>query len=261
MLVRSYNDRMKSEVAERHATEPIAPQTQFILAHLLLWLFATCVVLAYEQWRLKLAWRDDSFRWYFNGRLLLYAPLDGACLAALLLCFYRKAIGGSRFPSEPGHWILIVTGGLNVLSAVLSTAVQLIGEERLNALPEWLSVTYSATFSVVSVALALFAASVLRKELLWSLTFVVIALGSLGSILHLMLVANFKGNRWFLNDFAWGLCSRLLFSLPAIVVICAVIFERPRRRHDFLHWAGVAVLLLRVVAEWPSWIVWLRMFR
>jgi hypothetical protein len=225
---------------------------QLTLAQLLLWLLATAVVLGFEQWRLKVSESDATFRWYFNGRLLFFAPLEGACLASLALCF------GKRFPSEPGHWCLVIRG-TDYASVTAQEAVNFfIGEAWLNALPAWLSVIYGHSPLVAPAALALFAAGQFQK--FWRATFIAIAVNPLTSVLHTLLVINFKGNRWFLDEFSWSLGSRLVYSLPALLAVCAVVNERPSRQ-DFLHWVGVAVMLLIIAAEWPAWIIWLQLFR
>ena len=252
---------METQLRESHASSSVVSQQQLTLTQLILWLMATCVVLAYEQWRLKVADApSETLRWYFNLRLIFYAPLDGACLAALFLCFCRKALGSSRFPCEPGHWLLVVTGVLNVCAAAQTFANHFIGEEQLNAFPDWVSATYGAVAWVISAAVALFAAWDFRKELLWSLTFVAVTLSTLDPVLHVALLVNFKGKHWFLEEFAWGFGSRVVYSMPAVFAILAIITERSSHR-DLLHWVGVVVLILRVVAEWPSWLVWVQLFR
>jgi hypothetical protein len=77
---------MKTPPAYNDVQQTGSNWKQVTLGELLLWTAATAVVLGHEQWRVSTAGRDDVFRSYFNGRLLFFAPLDGACLAGLVLC-------------------------------------------------------------------------------------------------------------------------------------------------------------------------------
>src|SRR3954471_4507496 len=123
---------------ENSTLKSSASSKQLTLAELLLWLLATSAVLGYEQWRLKAAGADDTFRWFFNGRLLYFAPLDGACLASLVVCFWHIERGRRRFPCEPGDWLMIIWGAAYACGAVQTIANSFIGAERVNSVPEWL---------------------------------------------------------------------------------------------------------------------------
>jgi hypothetical protein len=244
------------------ATCPTVSRRQMSLAQLLLWLMATCVILAYEQWRLKTGDnQSEAFRWYFNIQLIFFAPLEGACLAAIVLCFWNLARRESRFPKEPGHWFLVTIGARNVCGALQEVINYAVGEETFNALPEWLSVIYGSSAWIVSCIVAMIAARLFRQQPLWSAAFVLIVIDSLLPILQSLLYVSFGGNSWFLNATLWGFGSRIVYSLPAVFIVWAAISEWSRGHRDLLHWFGVAVMLLLIAAEWPVWLVWLRLFR
>jgi hypothetical protein len=253
---------METQPREPNASKSVVSRQQLTLTQLILWLLATCVVLAYEQWRLKIADApSETFRWYFNLRLIFFAPLEGACLAAIVFCFWNPACRGGRFPSEPGHWFLLTLGVRNVCAGLHEVTNYVIGEERLNTIPDWLSVLYGSFAWVASTAVALIAARTFRREPLWKVTFIAIAISSLTPVFHSLLFMSVKGNPWFLNETIWAVGSRIAYSLPAGFMLWAVVAEWAQRRRDLLHWIGVAVLLLLVAAEWPAWLVWLRLFR
>jgi hypothetical protein len=81
------------------------------LAQLLLWMFAIAVVLAHQEWRFATGENQhELFLSYSKIHLLVFSPLYGACLAGLLLCVWRVVVRGPRFPTEPGHWFLVIAG-------------------------------------------------------------------------------------------------------------------------------------------------------
>jgi hypothetical protein len=224
---------------------------------------ATCVVLGYEQWRLKVGEnQDELFAWYFNIHLLFSAPLDGACYAGVVLCLWRFFRGGPAFPIEPGHWFLLVRGGELLVGAAWDYVHSFLSEEQLNALPRWFWIVNTVVFLGLVSLLAIVAAAKTRGGSLWRLAFLAIAASKLSAILRNVLSIAIKGRPWFLNEFAWSLGSRVLFSLPALFAVLGAISDwRRNERRDFLHWAGVTVAVLRVALEWPTWITWQILFR
>ena len=68
--------------------------------------------------------------------------------------------------------------------------------------------------------------------------------------------------QWILNELAWSIVIRVLCSLPAALAVIGTIGDWRRHvRHDFMHWAGIAVVVTMAVIEWPVWIVWRFLFR
>jgi hypothetical protein len=110
--------------------------------------------------------------------------------------------------------------------------------------------------------LAIIAVAKTRGGVLWRLAFLAMAASKLSAILQNVLAIAIRGRPWFLNEFAWSLGSRVLFSLPALFAVLGAISDwRRNERRDFLHWVGVTVAVLVVAFEWPTWITWQILFR
>jgi hypothetical protein len=245
---------------------PVPPANlarRFTLSQLVLWLFATCIVLAHESWRLKSNPNlSSTFQIYFNVNLLLTAPIHGACFAGLLLWTWRRIRGGKQLGSSPGHWLLIILGAQFVAGAADEYFIWAFGENSYQSLPAWASLMRHALFSVFEISVLGAAVLRFRDQRLWQAAFAAMMLGPLASIVHSTLVTYIRGNPWFLDELAWGLGTRVLFSLPAIITIAALTSDRRGGvRHDFLHYVGASVVIINGIIEWPRYIVWRILFR
>ena len=85
---------------------PLAPASlparNITLAHLMLWMLATCVALAHEQGRIAVGENQGPvFLRFARFHALIYCPIRGAGLAALILWLSRRLRGGPAFPTEP----------------------------------------------------------------------------------------------------------------------------------------------------------------
>ena len=245
------------------ARSPANLATRVTLAQFVLWTFATCIVLTHESWRLKS--NPDlsaTFQIYFNVNLLLGAPIQGACVAGLLLWAWKHVRGGQQLNTSPGHWLLIILGAKFVAGAADSYFVETLGKETYQSLPNWAWMMRLALFRAFEISLLCAAVLGFRGQFLWQTAFAVMMLGPLANIVHSSLVVNTRGDAWFLNEIAWGVSDRILSSLPALVTIAALISDRRRGvRHDFLHFVGAAVVITNGIIQWPRWIVWRILFR
>jgi hypothetical protein len=59
-------------------------------------------------------WRLWQNRYYVN---LAFAPIYGLALGGLVLAGWRIATARSGFPTQPGHWLLVVIGSATALVA------------------------------------------------------------------------------------------------------------------------------------------------
>jgi hypothetical protein len=119
-----------------------------------------------------------------------------------------------------------------------------------------------ALFNVFDISLLGAAILRFRGQLLWQAAFGAMMLNPLANIVHSTLVTYVRGDPWFLNEVAWSLGTRVLFSLPAIIAIGALTSDHRRGvRHDFLHFVGATVVITTRIIEWPRWIVWRILFR
>src|SRR5262245_59299954 len=192
------------------------PARSVSLAHLMLWMLATCLALAQKQWRIASGENQDAiFLWYARFHALIYCPIRGAGLAGLMLCLSRKRRVGSAFPAEPGHWFLVIFGAEIAVSAAWEYLNAWIGPpDTLEFLPPWFGFSELIMFSSIVVGLALVAATHNWSSVLWRAAFVAMAINPLSSVLHSWLVTWFTSGAWFMNEVSWSIGSRVLYSLP-----------------------------------------------
>jgi hypothetical protein len=241
----------------------ISCAAQFSLSHLFAWIGATCAVFAFQQWRLNTGeTRDDElFRWYFNIQLCFVGPLDGACYAALVLIPLRRFRVMPPFPQEPGHWFLVVRGVSLLLSDSIEVVMYLLPQHDTESLSQALSFTWAVVVAVAQAAPAGIAAIQVWRSLWWRTAFLLMVVYFAFNLLHTGLYYAVRGNAWFLNPFAWGLASLIMYSLPATCAAIAAISDRQRGIHrDFLHSAGTTVMILYAVTGLVAWVAWRQMF-
>ena len=234
------------------------------LAHLMLWMFATCLVLAQNRWYLAAGENLDARDyWYHNLHALLYSPLQGAGLAAFLLCLCRRFGGGPAFPAEPGHWLLVISGANQAFAAGLEYMEVWVGpQEVFEQMPAWFHHSRHLASVGLQVGLAIAAAACFRRSRMWRTAFLVMILNPLAGLLHSSLFIAFNSGQWILNELAWSIGFRVLYSLPAAFALAAAIGDwRHSRQRDFLHWAGIGVLIVLALIEWPVFVLWRYMFR
>jgi len=227
-------------------------------------MFATGLALAHEKWRQTIGEnRDAVFLLYARIHLLVLCPLRGAALTGLMLCIWRQLRGGPAFPAEPGHWLLVIQGAEVVIFAAWEFLNTRIGpDELIGFLPAWFTFSEMMLFDGFIVGLTVLAAVKSTGSRLWPAAFFSIALNQLSQIVHSALVDAFSSGAWFMNELAWSIGFRVVYSLPALFAILAAISDRRSRRpHDFFHWAGVTMIVLLVTIEWPNWIIWRHLFR
>ena len=113
-------------------TEPRKERLQIV--HMLVWTATTAVVLGLDR-----ATSEPS-----NGELgawplifgLSYGPLVGAGVAAWLLMFWRIWTEGPRFPSQPGHWLLLLAGTSGVMQLLVRAMLALSAAGGVGAAAE-----------------------------------------------------------------------------------------------------------------------------
>jgi hypothetical protein len=237
---------------------------RFTLGQLLLWILATCIVLAHEKWRLSSVGSERSvFLLYANIHTFIHAPLRGACLAAFILCAWRRLTGGARFPIEPGHWLLFIRGVEDVLYGVSELINTLIGPEDLqNYLPNWFVYSERFIFDGPLIILMVLAAVRTASNRWWPAAFIAMVVCLLSHWLHSALVDAFTSGVWFMHELSWSIVSRLLYSLPAAFAVLGTVADcKARRSHDFIHWLGIGVTVIQAAVEWPIYATWWYLFR
>jgi hypothetical protein len=234
------------------------------LGQLMLWVLATCLHLGHEKWRLSSGENPEAaFLWYASIHAVVYCPLQAAGSAGLVLWLWRRLRGGSPFPAEPGHWFLVIQGAANGVAVIWDLLDLLIGpNELLEHLPSWVHFIELIFFEGLCLALILWAAAQPWSTGFWRTAFLAMALNPLCLVLQSALANFVSRNPWFMNELGWSIGARLVYALPAVLAVLAGAADwRAGRTHDFLHWIGIVVVIALAMIEWPSWIVWLLLFR
>lgn len=221
-------------------------QNRLTVAHLLLWMATTGFLLARLQMHQPVgsatkesvnsraeftdeelkAGRRETVRRYIA---LIFAPVNGVAFAAVLLALWRVATRRFGFPTQPGHWLLILFGVLLAVSDVRNQLLSTIprdGAEMLSA--------------AVATCLLVIVAYVNRQRLRWSVAFAIPAVG-FGTAFLVFLLRTLSPAIQPVNLMSLGL---LVFtSFPLLLVVCTAFDLAERQRYDIFHWIGIATLL------------------
>jgi hypothetical protein len=216
---------------------------------LFLWMTGTCIVLAGNEWATIAAlangveWERIRFLTMFYS--LAFGPLHGLAVAGLMLFLWRRLWTGRAFPTEPGHWILVIAGFGQCIYLLLLG----LGAAGIH-FPGFRFVGWS-----IEGLLFLFAAIATRQVwkagALWGGT--VACMGGVhgAQLARDIAYLNFAATRQLLGGSGYLYTSRAINTLPAIVAMAAIIFDYRRgRQRDAIHWAGALMTILLPVAEW-----------
>jgi hypothetical protein len=244
-------------------TKPIAArshQNRLAIAHLLLWTATTAVVLVHQQsgkpppaesigfasflsqgtaaesaaakdHARQRIWRGWNNQWLVG---LAASPIYGAALAGILLALWRQISFRFGFPTQPGHWLLVLIGMLYWTVALRFFLSSVLGNDNRIDL---------GTAAVMSVSSA-FIAFALWRPLRWSLAVGLAAVGfaALGCAI---LAVIFSSAMEPLPPFAVAAMLALMFLgsgiLLALLSSVADLYEETR--YDSLHWIGVFTLI------------------
>ncbi|QDU25167.1 hypothetical protein ETAA8_02290 [Anatilimnocola aggregata] len=201
------------------------------IALLMLWTTMSAVLLAIDR-----ATNDNWHGQYgllFQGIAFVFSPLWGAGAVAVLLMLWRFATGGPTFPSQPGHWLLVIFG-ITSTTAMFLRFVVLSGMNTLG-----LAVPTYAILRIVTlgVALVLYIIPMRRFTGCWRATFAVG--GLIGLVLLISVVLEFWeiSTHFITYRIEWW-ANWLVLGLVALAVVDDL---RNRRQRDNLHAVGVFV--------------------
>ena len=227
-------------------------QPPLSIIHLLVWMVTTGLFLGLGRVAIS-TWENaevDVPSWYrmlFQVEQVLTAPLCGAALFSLLLMIWRLVRRGPHFPSQPGHWLMVIYGftiactwGFGIATAVWVPANW---DVRIPAyFFDWLQ--YALGYLIGGIVCCV-AGWRLRDQWYWKLDFKVCGLLQLTSAaILLLLVAGgefvwWTGRVWITR---FGMFEAFSF---AVILVVMVIYEvRRGDARDWLHWVGVALGLL-----------------
>jgi len=228
---------------------PPPPANRLSIAHLLLWTATTAIVLGFirqiaphytptsattAQYALNL--------WLQYLLLFAVSPACGAALGGLVLAAWRLWTRRFGFPSQPGHWLLIV---LSVIPLAASTNWVL----RLAA-PGADFVVGCVSISALTL-LSFAAATQTRRPMRWLLAFA-LATGGLGG----MAMALFAGY----SSPPYALLPAILGGLSVVSSIMAglaagILDLTSNERYDAFHWIGVVTLATLAASPLLSWLI------
>jgi hypothetical protein len=235
---------------------PISTQpNRLTLAHLLLWLTLTSILMAIQRYPQENPFDDPAAAAEYAARQRMdalvdfaVAPAYGAALGAMVVAIARVATRRAGFPSQPGHWLLLI-----LAATCLSAASLLITATNVRSL-------FLVSVKVVPAGVSAVAGFVCCRERRWRWTFWLWSLGLsvqlLGGWALLALLLLFE-----ITPFA-GLS--LLLAIPSLVVLGAMLLGlvsslldiRSSESRDIFHWIGAVALggvVLELIASILIW--------
>ncbi len=225
------------------------------ISHLMLWMATTGMVLAEVQWDLSTAGlppdRVDAMRLEVLVGSLGFGPLNGLAIAGLLILLWRRFWTRVPFPTEPGHWILVIAGANQTIHLIYHVLYLLWIRGEAAAVPGWASSFSRFAIEGFVILLAVIGASSRHQGRIWNVSIGSLALHPGMTICSSVTRIWIPATRQFLGGSVWMNISRLGYTLPGLLAIAgAVVDWRRKQRRDFLHWCGVALVVLGPVVEW-----------
>lgn len=185
--------------------------------------------------------RDSSQGVFAQVMAFCYAPLFGAGATAVMLMVWRRLQGGPNFPSQPGHWLLIVSGLSSITSLCLRALLAAITTERWPPF-DFLLIRVSA----VLVGTVVLVVATVKLSGYWRITFVIgvgIAAISLLSTFCYLFDGFWFEVFWLVRNL--DACTYTLLTI--CVLICAATDMARRMPRDYLHWTGIGVRVIYTI--------------
>jgi hypothetical protein len=221
--------------AELVPEETAGPGERLSILHLMVWTACTALILAFYRQSMSLPESSINPAWLRVVTALVGAPIQGACVASLLLVLWRKAKGGRPFPRQPGHWLLVIPGVVTLLSWPWWMLILLVMNSNMSVYVFF----YRIPLLVLFCGLAVFAIGRLRSEPRWRAMFTVWLLANLVAPMLGCIGPGMMGGRGTLEPLL-GTVVGLGFLVPAIQDHSQGI------RRDHFHYAGVACRVANV---------------
>ena len=214
---------VRAELVPEDKTDP---GERISILYLMVWTAGSAVILAFYRQAMTLTTTSAPPTWLQAVTGIAGAPIQGACVASLLLVLWRRFKGGRPFPKEPGHWLLVIPGITTLMSWSLWLIVRQLMERRIYTFVIFYRLPVLVIFSI----LAVFVITKLRAEPKWRAMFVVwLAANYTTFFLSCLGGVGVSSIEPVINGFI-----SLAFLIPTLLDL------RDRRRRDHLHYAGVA---------------------
>ncbi|MDX1946075.1 MAG: hypothetical protein SFU86_11815 [Pirellulaceae bacterium] len=224
---------------ERRPTE-----NRLSIAHLLLWMTATALVIAaVEPPEERPAPASKSAKlqsWVRQSApkilVLLIAPLAGMGLAAQVLSIWRGYRLQEFFPSQPGHWLLMLIGRLTALVVFVGFGWRIANSFDLPELMPLLNGVLMVAFLILALGWLAQVIGDVREPWHWHLVFRIFAWWLLVGVLLPSCLAELSP--------AFAVFSiALIVTPPAVVVWAAGCDLHQRLPCDIFHWCGIGAFL------------------
>jgi hypothetical protein len=240
-----------SEPAPRDVTANTV--NRLSIGFLLTWTLCTAISLAIDRWQLTVhsdVSRDE--RAYWTAYAFAFRPLNGVCLAFLLVVAKRLVLWQQRLQRAPGHWYMLSMALLLVIvqtEDVLRLAAPIASDEWLGSYSNYSLPMICA--NGLAIAAAFLGAFWIHGSVWWRLTLVSLAFQwSQAFLLYWKVTCMLTLS---VGGFHIDALSASLDSFPAAVSLVAMYHDwRSARRHDFYHWLGICVLWAITLLSWPS---------
>lgn len=251
------------ELAEPLPIEkPDPPPLRLSILHYLFWMAGIAVLLAVR--------RKESYTlpdwpvwevWLVHGIQFFGTALAGISLASLALLAQHGFRRPVRFPREPGHWLLIASGFMNVMLIPFLVFAQWQQSDEPQS--SW-KLEFLLTYFCLGIAACSLVWGVVLLLAAWRLPRgpwpVVLGIGGVGAVLQAALsIVVLGGLHWldhpsqptywpigWLSGLSFGV--ELTYLLFVTLTFIPLLWEWKRRR-DFLHWVGLGVLYLSAAQE------------
>jgi hypothetical protein len=220
-------------------------EERITIALLMLWTAMTAAVLGFD----RAANFPNSGVLGVLPQLMAFvsAPLIGMGLSAWVLMLWRWYTDGPRFPSQPGHWLLLLFGFSSVVW-IAQRAIVLVSLAGFQGFVLFLGIN----LIVELLALLLYVQAFLATRNRWRWLFGVGVCTTLLALLSTSTLGLAELRYQLHQLLAWVFC---LCMLPL-----AIADLREGVRRDNLHWAGVIVIggFLAYATVLPFVIAWVR---
>ena len=247
---------------------PPMPRPKLSIAHLMLWTLGTAIALSLSRTQLSFLDRPSGIPGDFSSgglstflriSAIAVAPFHGIAVAVLLVTVGRLYRKGILPLTEPGHWILLITGATILLNALVHVVHSVIFASlglNVGDMVETLcwQVPQGVIFLLAS-ALYLLAWRSTPQPPRWRFYFLTnVAMMVIAAVLPLVFTilqfAQSDITGFWLSAMVLGLIS-MPFAIAWLVAfplaVCRDMWLKSRR--DALHWTGIALVVVEVVAS------------
>jgi len=230
------------------AAELLPPQPRMGIIHIMLWTAGTAVILT--LYRNAAVLSDSEFEQgvFRQVTTLIWSMIAGIGLCGVFVWVMRRR-AGLAFPVHPGHWVLVVGGALSLAYAL----IWLVWAAVIDDNNRWFTLLRCAYALASLLAMGMFWFSAWRTlgPSYWVVFLGVVA--SRNGLVALELVLYSCFDRWFpltIVADGWHLFIIIIeiviiIEITQVVVMVTCLFKdrRVRVRRDWMHWAGMVVVL------------------